>query len=348
MFCFSIFFYNDLYSQNIDKSKDSSYVLIQNVYYHKDSVFFKYDSLETYHLQYITNDNSFLINDSKYYSFKVISIYKLEDAFFIQLQTQIDNRNVIAYVVSVNLKDKNKDKIKIGKTYRMKLLRYYEKPLSRSIEYKKNYDLMIGNHLVSILSTGWFPYIFVTQNLRGLNYINEIDTSLSVLKIPQNDFNKIDTLSCNLVKKIYDHDFSFLMKHCDTLLIKDIIKKYHVDVPDRTLVEKLMLTKRVLPPPKNVPLNNWLFSKVDTSKNFKDFFEEVVSIYYPFPINMNYKSDRLIDCREIKWQVIYFLDGIYTIRIKWKMFSSKNDIYVFINIKKIGDEYKIVGFNRVI
>ena len=283
--CLMLFFVqmHYIYSQTFDRSKekDTSYIMIQNVYYHKDSINFLYDPLDVGFKQYVTNDNAFLVTDTTYYNFLICDIYKLEKGYFITAYTKILDSTVRVQIISLKERIFYKNKIKKGQYYQMKLTRYFEMPLRRGIESKTIYGVMVGEKSVGVLSTGWFPYLFVTQNLRGLEYRD----SASIVNI-EKDIKKLENelhvFLYQVIKSLsFKEDSNLLVNYFDTSQVKKSLKLYNC------FSMGFSPSDVVIYPSKKVEKFNWERHNIKTD-NFHSWFWGIINIFYAYPYTYLY------------------------------------------------------------
>lgn len=162
-----------VFTQNIVKL-DDPYIAVNNTIMHKDSLCCTpYDIEDSLHQQFVLNTFSFLIEEGVYYDFKIDRIDKLQNAYGILMRTQIDGRDVVAYVISPKSERKRQyEKIRKGEKYSISLRRYVKGPISRNIENPKTYDILLANSITPLMSIGSFAHIFVSENVLGLNILN--------------------------------------------------------------------------------------------------------------------------------------------------------------------------------
>ncbi len=147
------------------------------IYIQKDSNTIILDPLDTLHWQQIINDDfAFLYSDSVYYDCKVLRIDDFKEGYGVLVGSKIDNIPVRGYVITTNSNISKNKKIRVGRKYKMKLKRYFEKPVSRPIEGRSAYDVLIDTNVISVFSTGSFCYLFVSPNLIGLSYIEPLQS----------------------------------------------------------------------------------------------------------------------------------------------------------------------------
>jgi len=335
-----------IHSQTRDRSKekDTSYIMIKNVYYHKDSINFLYDPLDVGFQQIRANDNAFLVTDTIYYNFLIDDVRNLKKGYFISAYTKIQDSLVYVQIISLKERMFYKNKIKKGDLYPMKLIRYSEMPLHRSIEYKAIYDVMVGEKSVGVLSTGW-SYLFITQNLRGLEYLD----SASISHI-ETDIKKIEEklyiFLYQVIKSLsFKEDSSLLVNYFDTFQVKKSFKYYN----KKFMYFSPNLEEQPIYPPKKVEKNNWQIHDIKTN-NFYSWFWGIINYFYLSQIPIN-RENKEIDFDDFAIKVLDFHDELYTVRVRWRTYSQKQSIpsyYAVFIVKKQEDTFKIVGFNKPI
>jgi len=280
---------------------------------------FPFDYNDTLFQEIKNNHFSFLISDSIYYKFTIDEIYKFNNGYGLQLSTKISDIDVIAFLVSMKSSEISGKKIKKGCSYNLKLSRYFEKPLSRSIEYPQFYDVMLGQNMVGILSIG-YSYIFISQNINGLNYIDSASVFKTEKRIKENE-DKISEFAFSYFKSlIYEKDTNFLIANTDTVLIRKCLSRYS------KLFGPNMTHNLLHSPPSKVELLQWENFKIDTT-NFFQFYWGMLNYFYSLPIQ--YSEITRLSQNDFAVKVLHFSDNIYTIRVKWKL-SSKKQIYTAI------------------
>jgi hypothetical protein len=296
------------------------------------------DPNDTSYQQILINDFSFLISNSEYYDFKVLKIIEFKMGYGLFLRTKINDR--YSYALSITMKEgKSKHKkIKKWHTYRMKLTRYYRKPLARSIEYPPIYDVMLGQNNVGILSIG-YSYIFISQNTKGLFYVDSIEVA-GIERTISNNTNEISSFSKNFIKSIsFEEDSALLMKYIDTTSVKTSLKNYS------TRWGPNMIHGIIKKIPTQVPSFEWANFKIDTN-SFSPFFWGLLKEFYSLP--KNHTNNLSFLEKDIAIDILYLSDEIYTIRVIWKLPSVKVPYTAFLAVKKIDEIYKVIGFNVVL
>lgn len=321
------------YSQPSGNIKDSTYLIINNSLTHKDSILFPYDALDVGFKQIINNDFSFLIEDSSYYNFTVSEIHKLKNGYGILLTSRICDTNTYTYVISRGKGVKNGEKIKVGNTYKMKLTRYFPEPLILSIEYPKIYDVMIGTEIIPVMATGLFSYIFITQNLNGLHYIDSLN-AMDIKNEIKDDELRIQDFIYEFINSIStQNDTTDLLSFVDTTSMKLVLENYSITITTRSPDFKSYK------PPFNVPSFPWFNVGIDNTE-FNSFFKGVIKYFYKLP------ADYILSEKEVEIFPLYISNDTYTIRVVWK--SPYRTYSAILAIKPYGNSFKIIGFNKVV
>jgi hypothetical protein len=320
-----------------------TFVCIHNLWINKDSILVTpFDSLDLVNQQIINNDFAFLINDSTYYDCKVLKISKLTEGYTIGFYLKIGWRDVFAQVVTTNEKNKHFKKIKVGNTYKIKLKRYFKYPFARSIEYPSVYDVMLGNNLIGVLSTGNFCYLFVSPNLDGLSFMDSTIVDKMEMEKKKKKQSLQEFILCFVKAITFQEDSNNIKSLIDSTLLIESLKKYHVFLINRSPDKK----SQSKPIPRRVPFRDWTFKLIDTS-NFNTFFWGMLKEDYNLPKSKKMYNDFTLCRDDILIEILYYKYPLYTIKIKWKLPLMDYYYTVIITIKEDNEKYKITGFNRV-
>lgn len=325
----------DVFAQNIVQL-DDPYIAVNNTLMHKDSLCCTpYDIEDSLHQQFVLNTFSFLIEEGVYYDFRIDRIDKLQNAYGFLMHTQIDGRDVVAYVISPKSElIRQYEKIRKGKNYSINLRRYVKGPISRNIENPKIYDILLANSITPLMSIGSFAHIFISENLLGLNYIQP-------LYLEEN--NKIKS---QLLKDVEEFVLSFaqgVLIDKDTSLLCSMtdssqLKKTLVDAS--YFVGPSMVERRFKKPPKNLPKAIDKL-KIDTN-DFQNLFWQMLEKVNPFSIESNnFKIE------DIKLDILYYYDDIFNVRLLWQNSRSRFPCAMHLSIKKLQNEYKLIGMTKL-
>jgi hypothetical protein len=326
---------------------DTSYLLIKNVWYHKDSIDFLFDPLETYFSKIVLSDDfAFLIKDSIFYDYKIRDIYKIKRGFFITLETRTEDTNIIVKVISFKHpkeKGSNKIKIKIGDTYKMRLVRYNKYPLIKSFEHHYNYDILIGKEAIGIASAGSYSYLFITDNLDGLYYIDST-TSANTYNYSKKARQQIHDFVYNVIRSMtFKEDSSKLNLYMDTHLVHRSLYQHsrlYTNYPKWGIYKY---------PPKKTESFKWKNFNIDT-ENFNNHFWGILSYFYNLPKNQEeIDINNIFSENNVLSEILYYEKGIYTVRIVWNIPNHQSGRFFYVGyfaIKESEEGYKVVGFNK--
>jgi hypothetical protein len=310
---------------------DTNYLVINNQYVHKDSIRFPYDPFNCVLRQVNFLDFAFLIKDGVEYEFLIVNIEKLKKkCLLITIKTSILDTTVWARVITFPTKKHAANNIKLGEKYKMKLIRYFEQPFIGLLHLFNVYDVMIKKTIVGIV--GDFSYVFITQNLEGLKYIEH----------PPSQTELIDSFSQDDEFKLFIKEvvktFSFiedtcnLEKYFDKKAVKKTLKQYstlYLELDERS---------------KNIQLFECKLFNIKT-KCFENWFWEVVDFFYKLPIEKNETDYHLLE-NNITVKLLSYNNNIYTVRVKWMLPSQYGTYYAYFSIIKNDGQYKIIGFNK--
>lgn len=323
-------------SQNIIKI-DDNYIAVNNTIMHKDSLCcIPYDIEDSTYSQYLINTFSFLIKEDVYYKFKIIRIDYLNNGFGVLMSTKIDGRFVTAYVVTLNAgKMPKTKKIKRGNCYNMKLIRYTKRPIIRSIEYPRIYDVLLHNTIIPVMSIGTITHLFISDNVIGLNYIDSCKAKVFE-KHKLEAKEEIKEIVISFIQKVLiERDTAFLLKMADTVLLKNSI----LDVS--WAVGPSMIRSTFKRPPKDLP--KYFESNKEDKYSFVETFWFVVDRASGF--TKYYKKNFSIENTIV--DVLYYHNGFYTVRAFWKYNELPYFGMVYFSIIKVNEGFKISGMTKI-
>jgi hypothetical protein len=291
------------------------------------------------------NSFAFLVQDDVYYSFFINNIKRLKGGYFIETYTNIDSFRVRVYIVTTKnsffLQGK---KIKKGHHYYLSLRRYFEQPSIAGIEISDIHDVMLGNKIVSVASTGMFTYLFSSFNINGLNYSDSIH-ALKIITHYETEKNEIKQSLCQFIRAIsYKQDSNILIDYVDTNQLIKSLQKYSFYIFARR--PNFWKTNDPYPPRKNDLLNWEKIYKIN-SKQFNSLFWGMLKNNYSLPKE---KTSEIVNItiNDIHLDLLnYTRRKIYTVRVKWRIPTFPEEYVAIVNVKKYKGKYKIIGFNRV-
>jgi hypothetical protein len=289
---------------------------------------------------------SFLIEENVYYDFLINNIIELEKGYWIEVNTKIDSFEVWAHIITdkINIHKKNEymgEKIKTGKNYQFSLKRYFLYPQISGIGGGNILDVMLGNNTILIESSGAFTYLFTSLDIDGL-YVK--DSSFAKIKTGNFEKNKQKIMEtvCPFVNLItYKKDTNYFANYWDTISLIHSLCQYGDYMFSRHPSEL-----SVLPKPK-IELFDWQDFYEINPNQFNEIFWCMLKEDYKLPKDTSlYQSD--IECDSIQTDLLYYSkDGIYTIRVRWKIPITEQPYIIVINVQEQEDSiFKVIGFNK--
>ncbi len=195
---------------------------------------------------------------------------------------------------------------------------------------------MLGQNIVSILSIG-YSYVFISQNINGLNYIDSASIFKTEKRIKENE-DIIRDFTFSYIKSLtYKKDTNFLIANTDTVLIRKYLMSYS------KLFGPNMTHNLLHSPPSKVELLQWENFKIDTT-NFFQFYWGMLNYFYSLPIQ--YSETTKLSQTDFAVKVLHFSDNIYTIRVNWKLSSKKQIFTAFLALTESNGKFKVIGINK--
>lgn len=294
--------------------------------------------------------SDYLLEENKYYSFKITKIIAMRDGYLIRATTKVNNKKVVVVIVSPSESDKHclghRDIIRLNKKYSLSLQRYFQVPACHiGMEGGDIVDIMLGNHTISVNESGYYWYIFTTMNLNGLTVRNEQETD-SLLNMYSKDSVNVRTLVDSFVQHIC---FSKTMyETTDTNRMKATLLKYGKKSWGRSPIELVEghYNRRKWYIDSIPPKLNWTAYPyhIDTC-NVEMMFQHILDEYCSLPI-----SDTMIneDLKTDKIKLLYVcpMQCLYTVQIEWSLPSLNKTFILVLNVQKFEDKLKICGLNK--
>ena len=129
------------------------------------------------------------VEDTVSYKCKVISIKKLKKSIYgIRISLVIGQDSINHYIISAQSNSSVKtERIKVGNYYPLQLSRYHEQSyLQASSKFIQ--PILIGNNIISVTYDYSFPWVMLSPNLNGLNYVPSY--KLSHINISKDSVNR--------------------------------------------------------------------------------------------------------------------------------------------------------------
>lgn len=315
---------------------------INYLYIQKDSATRIYDPLDTATGAQITNDDfAFLFSDTVFYDCRVHRIDEFNEGYGFNVESKIDEIPVLGYIISAKNKNAKGKKIKSGRrhSYKLKLIRYFEKPLIRPIERRPIYDVLLDTNVIGVLSTGWFCYLFVSPSIDGLTYI-EPEKADSIENVKRQKENEILPFVRDFITSISNKkDSALAINYLDTVFLLKLLKKYSGICPSCGMNAKLVR------PPREIIPRDWSHWLLDHF-NWSQMFWYDLNSYYRLPKEDTSFAENEVFLNSFKIKVLYYNADIATVRVKWRIAKQKEEYVAEISIKGSLGNYKVIGFNK--
>jgi hypothetical protein len=344
IFIFASLIYSSI-AQPFSKSQDTSYIMIREQWYHKDSINFLYDPWDIGTKQIYVRNFAFLVDDSSYHTYLLTNIWKIKGGYFFTLHTKLYDTLVQVNVISIKQKgDVFLDrKVKVGQQLSLKLIRYFDRPLIRSIEYPPTYNVMMGIRSVGILSNRGITYLFVSKNLRGLSYLDSIHlTNEENIIIREQD--SLNAFLLQVVQRIsYKEISASLILDMDTTSVKKSIRSYRssAQLPKGLGLADYM---NIVSPIKKMNSYRWKYYKIKTS-SIQLWFWGIINEFYALPKDYT-DTNKSFPINNFEIKIVHLYKDVFTIRVRWSLpFENEKSYCAFFSIKKQDDKFKIIGFN---
>jgi hypothetical protein len=341
---FALLVYNGI-AQSSSKFQDTSYIMIREQWYHKDSINFLYDPWDVGYNQIYVRNFAFLVDDTSYHTYLLTNIWRIKGGYFLTLHTKLYDTLVQVNVISIKQKGdvfRNR-KVKVDQQLSLKLTRYFDRPLIRSIEYPPTYNVMMGIRSVGVLSNRGITYLFVSKNLRGLSYVD----SIQLINEENMIIREQDNLKAFLLQVVqrmsYKEISDSLIFDMDTTSIKKSIRSYRssAQLPKGLGLADYM---NIVKPIRKMNSYKWKYYKINTSF-IQLWFWGIINEFYALPKNHT-DTNKSFPINNFEIKVVHLYKDVFTIRVRWSLpFEDKKSYCAFFSIKKQDDRFKIVGFN---
>lgn len=285
----------------------------------------------------IIKDNASLIKEDSLYDITMDFVWRIKNAYYIGGHTNIADTTIYVKILEPKTKVNSKgSKIKIGDTYGMRLFRYYPHCLTHSIDYYHNYNLLFGKRVVCLQATDCISFIFTTNYLTSLHYLNEDSffrkTSLDKRHSIQEKETVITTFF-SIIKK----DKRSIKQLVDFSAIKACQKKMgcSYSIVDHQNIRCL--------PPFSIRKNSQGLKKSIKTFDFSDMlFNKLTTPYLS-----HYKSSELETSINIgNIGLVYSDDKYITYRILWGSSLFPSVMYcTFLSFKKNKEGIKLIGLS---
>ena len=292
----------------------------------------------------INFNNEFLLKDDMSYLCHIKKIMKLKSGYLINAQTKIDTFNVNFYIVSAKTSHSNKvQKIRPNQQYYLSVKKYLDFVISAGCMVYSNENIVIADKINHIAAPGYFYYLYISDNLDGLEYI---DSDVVESRKKNFDLNRkhIDTLIVQFLNAIsFSDNFENVKQYVDTNSVKKIFKNYCFPYGNRKKMRVRMAPDCFFFP--RMKLMNWKSYGVNPN-NLNELLSRILATDYRLPLEGNLLEKK---CSILKREVLNISnDNIYTIRVYWEIEGAKDVYGIILSIKQFDEKFKIIAINTFI
>lgn len=283
----------------------------------------------------------FLVENDKYYDFRILNISENNGGYIVEADTYIDSFRVEVIILTSKKSYTTRSlKIKQSQKYRLALKRYFEIPVFAGVENTPINDVLLGTHIHSIVTIGNFNYLFTSLNLDGLEYIDSSKTIPLFQKYYDNKTDIQDVVYSFINQITYELKNCNIIDYVDTFQLKRNLKHYSTDFYFNLYVNE----QNYYYSPKNIKKFPWKSYNVNPDV-FNSVFWFMIKYYYNLPL-ISESTKGKIESKDIKTELLYTSNDLYTIRVKWKIPEFKDDIVAILSLISKENSFKIVGFNK--
>lgn len=263
------------------------------------------------------NSNWLFIEDATPYLCKIKKINKVNSNYYgIRIEVNVNDTLISHYIITNRNYERSKYKrIKVGKTYKLILSRYHEVSYARTHTQFIN-SILIGDKIHKIKYDYSFPWVMLTPNLEGLNYIpiEKTNVSLSNYNIEKKDLKKFVS---NFIYNIsFSHDESFFYEFVDSTSLKNIIFE---DYFSKSFMKN------------EIKLSTFMFD----------------SLYHKKGNNKINNSLKSFSENDISIVIVLIKDDILNVRVKWKMPDESYPRSAMLAVNISNEKLKVVGFSSI-
>lgn len=288
---------------------------------------------------------SFMIKENHNYLFTIDNIYRIRNGYIIEAETKIDSIVVLCYIVSPKINSNHSAPMQIKQTYELQLNRYFFTPSQVSTESVDVSDILLGNRTLSINKDGYYCYLFSCRNIIG-SYIKDRQTVESEKNLFVNDSMQLTSTIKDFIAMVsssYSQDELYSM--IDTLAVKKTISAYGIYIQGRSPSD-FLLNYHKMKKKKWFFFNSpsYYYSKKELKRQSTyQIFSSMLKRDYDLPLQDSVNNNKifLIDIK-----LLYYLNNVYTIQARWCNSEINKRYVIILNLKKQGNNFMIVGFNK--
>lgn len=313
--------------------------------------------------QIFLNDSANLIQSGIVYETEILSIKELKNGFGFFVKVKIENnKHAFAFIVSTtkeNLSNIGDYKaIHKGDKLKLLLIDYFDEPLCLSIEYKRVYEVLLGNEKVVIPAgvNGWlFNRIFVSPQIKS-HFFKETKENTEFQKISDDLTFRINY---SIVKFINHVSFEYALFDWDRIVdttefiksVQSLSYPYLVVSPDHPYNKK-----------NENNLRHTQFAKMNWEiyvKNPNCFYEllrGMLNYFFHLPF-LKLEDKDIISEKNINIRILYYNAGMVTCEVKWIIENNKYSAVLtlcekdgaykisYLNLPNIESCFKNIDFN---
>ncbi|MBR1991797.1 MAG: hypothetical protein IJ986_05945 [Bacteroidales bacterium] len=285
--------------------------------------------------------NTFLIADNTPYDFTITGLAKLKGFNIIGAYTTIGEFEAHAVIISPKSVHIGRERLKYKKCYRFSVHRYWQVPIWEDIESTYSTTLLMGNSSININRDG-YSYLFISNQIKGFYLVSN----------PEKEDFEMQSQWESTIKNFvhwmtYDTLSSQIDDYIDTSQIMATFRKFkeaHYRREPNELTKPLACVNAEWGLFHEVKNQKW----IDDNVGFDEAFHKIIKDYYQPCRNFIGKIDT------ISLECLYAIDDTYTLQAVWSISGTEkssgktmNKTFVaIVTVRKTGDVFKIVGFNR--
>jgi len=297
--------------------------------------------------QIFINDSAHLVQSGNVYEAEVLTISRMKAGFGFFLKVNIgENQNAYCFLVSNKTSAEfiNKKKclpIKKGEKMQLLLVDYFQSELVLSIEYKRIYDVLLGEEKVAVPAGIYgfgFSRIFVSPNVMNRYYCKDIFQN-SIFQESSNIPKELYATILQFISSMsFEKEFENVSVYVDTMRLKNSLLSssfpYLVVSPGHTYNARKNFAHK-----KTFKKMDWESYGIRTD-NFIDFFKGVLREKLKLPLE-DYDEGYSLNVTSCR---VLFRNGIFfTIEVQW---AIKHVQYsVVLSFIEENDSFKIIGMS---
>lgn len=284
-------------------------------------------------------DNAYLIKDDSLYLVTVDFLWRIKNAHYIGAHIHIADSTVYVKILEpITNNGICGEKIKTGESYQMRLFRYYPFQLSHEIDYYHNYNLLFGKTIVSLQATDCLDYIFTTDNLHGLSYLDNNDSLCDDLSTEVRQFVYDNGIALQSFLAIIQKDEQKIRSLVDSCAVMN--RQCKMAIP-YSLVEHGNV--HCLPPYKLKNQKQWFREKTDCLNLSDKLFFAMTNSYF----DKCFFTEIFPSITINKIEVVYYQGKFVTYRLLWSSSLVSHSFCTYLSFKKYNNHIKLIGLSTI-